>query len=169
MKVLIATDGSRSSEIAFDRVLELIAQGRLQGKTCSDSNGSIGSTENRPCPPDLVVLTVSRGSTGQQPPFIRPRGTLAQSLAEPAAAISNLARAKELLASRGLVAKHLWRVGEDPVQVIVETAIDEAADLIVLGCRPRLGRPEDLLGSVSSGVLRRSPIPVLVVKDRLAS
>ncbi len=161
MKVLIATDGSRSSELAFDHVITLIRQGRLHGGHPSDpADRDFG-------PPEIVVLTVSRGSVSVPAGYLRPRGTVGQSLAEPAAAISNLARAKELLTSKGLRAKHLWRVGEDPVETIIETAADEHADLIVLGCRPRPGRPDEVLGSVSNGVLRTSPIPVLVVKDRV--
>lgn len=163
MKVLIATDGSRSSEIAFAHVIDLIRQGRLH------AGDPLEAADRRSDPPEIVVLTVSRGSVDGRAPFIRPRGTLAQSLAEPAAAISNLARAKEILAAKGLTAKHLWRVGADPVEIINETAADEHAHLIVLGCRPRPGRADEVLGSVSNGVLRTSAIPVLVVKDQLAA
>jgi nucleotide-binding universal stress UspA family protein len=162
MKVLIATDGSRSSELAFDHVISLIREGRLHG------GDPASAADHRSGPPEIVVVTVSRGTTSNPADYPRSRATLAHSLAEPAAAISNLARAKEILTARGLAAKHLWRVGEDPVETIIETAVDEHADLIVLGCRPRPGRPDEVTGSVSNGVLRTSPIPVLVVKDRLA-
>ncbi|MBM3276083.1 MAG: universal stress protein [Candidatus Sericytochromatia bacterium] len=95
---------------------------------------------------EIVVLTVSETSAG----------------------ISHIARAKELLAREGITARALWRVGADPVNLIVATAQDEHVDLVVLGCRPRLVGASDKPGSVSDGVLRRSPVPVLVVRDQLA-
>jgi nucleotide-binding universal stress UspA family protein len=51
-----------------------------------------------------------------------------------------------------------------PVDRIVSTASDEKVDLIVIGSRGLGGFERLLLGSVSEGVLRHAPCPVLVVR-----
>ncbi len=93
--------------------------------------------------PEILVLTVTPTSAG----------------------ISTLARAKALLKAHGLTGKALWRVGDDLVATIIETAVDEGVDLIVLGCRPRPLNGKVPHDSVSDGVTTRSPVPVLVVKS----
>ncbi|MBM3270013.1 MAG: universal stress protein [Candidatus Sericytochromatia bacterium] len=92
--------------------------------------------------PEILVLTVSRTAAG----------------------ISTLANAKALLRAHGLTGKALWRVGEDVAATIVETAVDEKVDLIVLGCRTRQQSGAAPPDSVSDGVACLSPVPVLVVK-----
>lgn len=58
-------------------------------------------------------------------------------------------------ARRGSVAKE-----------IVDAAADAKADLIVIGSRGQTGLARLLLGSVARGVLYRSPVSVLVVRER---
>jgi len=77
-------------------------------------------------------------------------------LAFAARAIVEEARAK------GVAATYLVWEGE-PAEAIVEAARSEAADLIVLGSRPRTNLRRLVLGSVSSEVARRAPCEVLVV------
>ena len=55
----------------------------------------------------------------------------------------------------------------DPVAEIVKVAKKENASLIIMGSRGRGIFKEILLGSVSEGVVRRSPVPVLVIKRRI--
>jgi nucleotide-binding universal stress UspA family protein len=50
------------------------------------------------------------------------------------------------------------------VSTIVEYAVRENADLIVIGTRGRSGLSKMLLGSVASGVVSYAPCPVVVVK-----
>jgi nucleotide-binding universal stress UspA family protein len=50
------------------------------------------------------------------------------------------------------------------VATIVEYAVSENADLIVIGTRGRSGISKMLLGSVASGVVTYAPCPVVVVK-----
>lgn len=75
--------------------------------------------------------------------------------------------AEELLASRGarLPAGCLPPVYEvvsgDPAEVILDRAVVDAADLVVMGRRGR-GLSEMILGSVADAVVRRSPRPVLL-------
>ena len=51
------------------------------------------------------------------------------------------------------------------VSVVLDTADDLGADLIVLGSRGLGGYPELLLGSTSTQVAQRSAIPVVIVPD----
>lgn len=50
----------------------------------------------------------------------------------------------------------------DCVEAVLKYAGDNAADLLVIGSHSRGGIARALLGSVAEGILRRSPIPVLV-------
>jgi nucleotide-binding universal stress UspA family protein len=50
------------------------------------------------------------------------------------------------------------------VATIVEYAVSEKADVIVIGTRGRSGISKMLLGSVASGVVTYAPCPVVVVK-----
>ncbi|WP_135362834.1 universal stress protein [Halosimplex halophilum] len=51
-----------------------------------------------------------------------------------------------------------------PIRVIVEFAEEEAVDQIVMGSHGRSGVTRILLGSVAEAVVRRSPVPVTVVR-----
>jgi nucleotide-binding universal stress UspA family protein len=51
----------------------------------------------------------------------------------------------------------------EPWEVILATAKDRAADLIVMGTHGRRGIPRLLIGSVAEKVVRLAPIPVLTV------
>lgn len=56
------------------------------------------------------------------------------------------------------------RTGRPAVE-IVDYARDQSADLVALGTRGRHGEHRLLLGSVAEDVVRRSPIPVLTVRQ----
>ncbi|WP_436923719.1 universal stress protein [Halosimplex amylolyticum] len=51
-----------------------------------------------------------------------------------------------------------------PIRVIVEYAEDNDVDQIVMGSHGRSGVTRILLGSVAEAVVRRSPVPVTVVR-----
>jgi nucleotide-binding universal stress UspA family protein len=51
---------------------------------------------------------------------------------------------------------------DEVISSVLEVARQRKADLIVVGSHGRSGIPRALLGSVAEGILRRSPIPVLV-------
>jgi len=53
----------------------------------------------------------------------------------------------------------------DPAESIVEAAVAEGADMIVLGSRPRTNLRRLILGSVSSEVARRATCEVVVVPN----
>lgn len=51
---------------------------------------------------------------------------------------------------------------------ILEAVREEAADLVVIGTHGRTGLRHVLLGSTAERVVRRSPVPVLTVRDDAA-
>ncbi|GAB3019571.1 universal stress protein [Natronobiforma cellulositropha] len=53
--------------------------------------------------------------------------------------------------------------GGDPTETILETARDATVDAIVMGSCGRAGLERLVLGSVTEGVVRESPVPVIVV------
>jgi len=52
----------------------------------------------------------------------------------------------------------------DPGEAIVEAAIAEGVDLIVVGSHQRRGMDRLVMGSVSEQVVRTSPVPVVVAR-----
>jgi len=53
----------------------------------------------------------------------------------------------------------------EPVNEILHMAIETSCDLIVMGTHGRTGVGRMLMGSVAEGVTRKSPCPVLTVKN----
>jgi len=47
---------------------------------------------------------------------------------------------------------------------IIKTASDEAANIIVMGTQGRTGLDDVLMGSTAERVVRKSPVPVLIVR-----
>lgn len=52
----------------------------------------------------------------------------------------------------------------NPVKMILYTARERKCDLIVMGSKGRDGLEDSMMGNTSTGVLRRSTIPVLVTR-----
>jgi len=52
----------------------------------------------------------------------------------------------------------------DPGEAIVEAAVAEAVDLVVVGSHGRRGMDRFVMGSVSEEVVRTSPVPVVVAR-----
>lgn len=59
------------------------------------------------------------------------------------------------------------RAGE-PIAEIVACAADGGFDLIVMATHGRTGLRRALMGSVAQGVLERSPVPVMLVREDMA-
>ena len=80
-----------------------------------------------------------------------------------AEAEQNLQRYAEPLRAQGLSVDLLVREGY-PATVIEQEAVDQRADLIVIGTRGLSGLKHLLLGSIAERVVQRAPCPVLTVK-----
>lgn len=98
----------------------------------------------------LVVVNVSRDQEMQDPDFVR-----GFKLGELRMKLGN-AR----LAGYDIVQP----LGVDTAGLILKTAEDEKAELIVIGLRPRSAVGKFLMGSVAQQVLMDSSVPVLSVK-----
>lgn len=62
--------------------------------------------------------------------------------------------------------KLVEKMGAHPAEEIVAVAKESSADLIVLGTHGRRGLKRLVMGSDAELVLRHSPVPVLLVRDR---
>jgi nucleotide-binding universal stress UspA family protein len=70
----------------------------------------------------------------------------------------------KLIAAKAPTKLHtLMRTG-DPRDLIVDTAAEIGADLIVMGTHGRRGVSRALLGSVAEGVLRQATCPVMTIR-----
>lgn len=67
------------------------------------------------------------------------------------------------LRDNGLKARSLLRVGA-PFLEIINAAVNESADLIVLGTHGRSGLAHVLMGSVAERVVRKAHCPVLTIR-----
>lgn len=67
------------------------------------------------------------------------------------------------LATRGIKAEVVIKDGH-PAEMIIDTAKEIGADLIVVGSHGRHGAQRFFLGSVSSKVVEHAPCHVLVIK-----
>ena len=54
-------------------------------------------------------------------------------------------------------------VSGDPGSKILETIVSEGIDMVVMGTHGRRGMEHAIFGSVAENVVKRSPVPVLVV------
>jgi nucleotide-binding universal stress UspA family protein len=76
-----------------------------------------------------------------------------------------VAKAVGLADARGISAKgHV--IGGNPDEALIAVAQQQGADLIVVGSHGRHGLHRLFLGSVAEGIVRKSPLPVLVVRTR---
>lgn len=140
MKILLATNGTPSSERAIARVAELTP----------DVAREVLLVHVRAHAPEPVLTPVEGGLA------------LAPEPEEPDME-AHLAYACTQLARQGLDARAVLVRGADPKHRILEIAEDEAVDLIVVGTRHLgvLGRL--LLGSVSGGLATQVRFPLLII------
>ncbi len=135
--ILVAVDGSKYSDAAFDAALQIARK--------FNSN--------------LVVLTVYQGSTGT--------GMLALGTEEDAfksIAQEQLASCENKVKEQNFSKARMFAKKGDASEVIIATAKAESCGLIVLGNRGRGGFAELLLGSVSQKVAQHANCPVLIIK-----
>jgi nucleotide-binding universal stress UspA family protein len=145
-RIVVAVDGSPTSDLALDEALKLAREGKSQ----------------------LLLLHVSEDvslawSGGDwmvaMPPAVPP-----EVFEEMGRKI--LDRALERVRHAGLEAetRRVDDAGQRIGNVIAQEAQDWQADLIVIGTHGRKGIDRFLLGSVAEGVMRAATVPVLLVR-----
>jgi nucleotide-binding universal stress UspA family protein len=137
-RVLVAYDGSNQSDAALEHALESFPDAELHVLTVLDpAEASYASTEE--------LSAVADGWY--------------EEATEEAERI--LDEARERAGDRDLVTEHV--VGR-PGRSVVEYAEDHDVDQVVTGSHGRTGVTRLLLGSVAETIVRRSPVPVTVVR-----
>lgn len=139
--VLIPLDGSEGSEEAFEFALEEFAGSRLTLLRVFEP----GSSDN---------VQVEHGKLPLDDE------TREEVVEESTTFLDGYARKAE---EQGSDVTKEYKVG-DPPQEIVEYAEENDVDHIVMGSHGRSGVSRVVLGSVAEEVVRRSPIPVTVVR-----
>lgn len=137
-KILVAHDGSKSSDKALKKTLEMTA----------NMNASLTVLS---VIPELYLTELSDMD----------RGKIMEALSRETA--EAMERIRKALSGKSLDVKTLIRQG-DPAEKILETAQKMKVDLIVTGSHGRHGTKKFLLGSVSGKIVDYSKCPVLVVK-----
>jgi nucleotide-binding universal stress UspA family protein len=146
--ILLATDGSAASEGAAALAVKLARDGgaRLTALYVIDPYPYLGVGEA-----SAVGFQAYMGNAYEH------------------AALAH-ARIATLCANGGNNVDLQLRRGEDSsaAESIVRTAVEEEADLIVVGSHGRTGFSRLMLGSVAAKVVAQSPLPVLVARQAAA-
>jgi nucleotide-binding universal stress UspA family protein len=142
-RILLATDGSEEAELAALRAMDLAQR--------TDSELHVVHVGVVP-----TLLVSYPGTLGYE-------GKLYEQIEEDS---SELLRKEswQVKVAGGTVAGAHLRMGKVDRE-IVALAKELGADLIVMGCRGHRGIRRAIEGSVSDGVIRHSPCPVLVVRS----
>ena len=140
--ILVPVDFSPNSETALDYAVELA--GKLDAKVYI-----------------LNVIALSGLGVPELGAALAP-SVIDSMVRDSEAALAKLADARR---SQAKIADTLLRTG-DARDIIIHTAEEVAADLIVMGTHGRRGVGRALLGSVAESVLRTSPCPVLTIRGR---
>ena len=140
--ILVAVDGSASSERAIRYLIAMLEGARRDGEG-----------------PKLSVINVQRPVSGDVSRFVA-SDSLKDYHHENAE--KALAPARALLDAAGLKYEELQRVGEPPTQ-IAEAAQAQGSDLIVMGTRGLGTHTAGLIGSVAQGTVAAAAVPVLLV------
>lgn len=142
-RILIPTDGSTVAEHAVPAAIELA----------------------RACQAEVVALSVAVPETV----FQSIEGAMVVDPGRQAEVLLDHARAHaEAVATRaraaGISADALAKLSYHPADTIVDTAREQACDLIFMGSHGRRGVSLLLAGSVTQAVLASAPVPVVVLR-----
>lgn len=144
--ILVAVDGSKTSDLALQ---EAVGLARDQQATLR------------------IVYVVDEVSIFADAEFISPMEIEKAWVASGRAALS---KAKSLAQAAGMEAETRLleneALGQRIADVIVQEARSWPADLLVVGTHGRRGLNHLLLGSVAEGIVRTSPVPVLLVRGK---
>lgn len=137
-KIMVAHDGSKSSDKALKKGVELAIK--------FNSSLTVISVV-----PELYLTELSEVD----------RKKIADSLSEETARA--MEKIRKSLSGKTIEVKTVIRQG-DPAEKILETAQKMKVDLIITGSHGRHGAKKFLLGSISSKIVDYSRCPVLVIK-----
>jgi nucleotide-binding universal stress UspA family protein len=141
-KLIVALDGSRCAEAAFEVALDMAETQRATLAICSVIDPIMIAGTAPPSPAmEIVIDDMER---------------FAKKL---------VADAVETASKRGIVASGGTCAGA-PAFEIVRYAKEAGADAIVMGTHGRSGLKHFLMGSVAETVLREAKVPVIVVRER---
>ena len=141
-KILLATDGSEEAELATIRAMEL----------AESTDSELHVVHVGVVPSFLVSYPGTLGYDGK----------LYEQIQEQSRELLRKESWRVKVAGGTVAGAHL-RMGTADLE-IVGLAKELGADLIVMGCRGHRGMRRAIEGSVSDGVIRQAPCPVLVVR-----
>ena len=145
-RILVPVDGSATSKLGVRHAVDLARNQRAHLRFLNVMDDSLGLSGTDIPAADLSFLLKSVRESGER------------SVNEAAA----LARRKGLRADTSL----LHGRGRHASDVILDAATKWRADLVVMGTHGRRGLDRLLLGSDAERVLRGTPVPLLLVRDR---
>jgi len=113
---------------------------------------------------DITVLTVIDPiEAGYSAEAMFPSGSEEWYESQKEAAAERSVRAQEVADEYGVDLSTAIELGQ-PARTVVEYATEHDVDQIVMGSHGRSGVTRILLGSVAESIVRRSPVPVTVVR-----
>lgn len=142
--VLVAIDGSEQADLAFDFAIESYPEAEM-------------TLLYVVTPPEVRYLTGDED-------WIEDDAHFQEALEEATEFLDGYARKAEEAGVSVTAAHELAYEKGQEARAIISYAEDHDVDLIVMGSHGRTGAARILLGSVAERVVRRSPIPVLVVR-----
>lgn len=162
-KVLIPLDGSEFSRQVLPYVRSLLAPGAFEVTLLRVAATPEGMTAPPPRPLTLDSWLLRQGAVDDRHPIFQSQvweGLKAELRQE-------LESEVRLLSGAGFTVQTVVRFG-DPAQEIIDLAEDEAVDLVVMATHGRSGLGRLIMGSVAEAVLRRSHLPVMMVRPEQA-
>lgn len=140
MRVIVPMDGSKQSWTAFDHAVEMFGDGTLVCLRVID--------------PVQAGYGVGTGAAAAADDWLESQNEAAEEMFDDV---------REQAAQVGVDIETHVEIGR-PARAIEEFAEEQEVDHIVIGSHGREGISRVLLGSVSEKVVRRSPVPVTVVR-----
>jgi nucleotide-binding universal stress UspA family protein len=146
-KVLVPLDGSGLAECTLSHVKNLFKEGSVGEVTLLN----------------VVKVDLRWAAMGSDE---YPKGIDLEAIREPLFIASRkyLADIEARLISEGIKVKTESVEGDRPADTITEYAQKKGMDMIIIGTHGYTGLKKLLLGSVASGVLQQSHIPVLLIR-----
>jgi len=135
-KILLATDGSKYSNAALKEAISI-------SMACSSKVYVISVVDMNPEYEALAPLLVEKAESETR---------------------KLLESAKKKILKEGLECKTIVHQGDEPAQLIVEEAVKNKVNMIVMGIHGRTGLTKLMMGSVTQKVIAHTPCSVLVVK-----